>query len=239
MHRRFRLLVFDLDGTLVESSLDLALSVNATRAQAGLPPLPEPRIASYIGNGAEMLIRRSLGRRATPQSVRQGLEFFLAYYREHMLDHTGPYPGVRAALERWQENGTKMAVLTNKPEMFSKAMIAGLGLGDCFARIYGGNSFPTKKPDPYGLRLLMSELRCSADRTLMVGDSGVDVRTARNAGTLCAGVTYGIRPEDFDLDPPDFLVDDLRHLASGLDGPQRGAANAGGEFAAPAVTRRS
>ena len=214
MHSRFELLVFDLDGTLIDSTLDLALSVNATRAQAGLPPLGIPRISSYIGNGAEMLIRRSLGRGATESSVRRGLEFFLRYYRDHMLDNTALYPGVREALGDWRAEGAEMAVLTNKPVRFSAALLAGLGLACWFSRIYGGNSFATKKPHPHGLRRIMSELGYGRERTLMVGDSAVDVLTARNAGTACAGVTYGIRPEGFARHPPDILVDDLRELAA-------------------------
>ena len=229
MKPKFDLLVFDLDGTLIDSTLDLALSVNATRAQEGLAPLPTAQIASYVGNGGDMLIRRSLGPGASAESVRQGLRFFLMYYREHMLDNTRLYPGVREALEAWRAAGTGMAVLTNKPERFSADLIAGLGLGDFFARIYGGNSFATKKPDPYGLRLIMRELGCGPETTLMIGDSSVDVFTARNAGIACAGVTYGIRPEDFETAPADILVGDMRELVeclearSGSNGFQGGA----------------
>lgn len=214
MRSRFDLLVFDLDGTLIDSTLDLALSVNATRAQAGLSPLSIPRISSYIGNGAEMLIRRSLGHDAAEAAVRRGLVFFLQYYRDHMLDNTTLYPGVREALDDWRADGAEMAVLTNKPVRFSEALLAGLGLGQWFSRIYGGNSFATKKPDPHGLRRIMSELGYRRAQTLMIGDSAVDVLTARNAGTACAGVTYGIRPEGFEEHPPDILVDDLRELAA-------------------------
>ena len=210
----YELLVFDLDGTLIDSSLDLALSVNATRAQAGLDPLEIEQVAAYVGNGAEMLIRRSLGPGASDQDVRQGLHFFLCYYRDNMLVNTRLYPGVREALESWRAAGKAMAVLTNKPVVFSRDLVAGLGVADCFTRIYGGNSFPTKKPDPYGLRLIMSELGCAPGQSLMVGDSAVDVLTARNAGVACAGVTFGLRPEDFERHPPDILVDDLRDLAA-------------------------
>lgn len=212
MDSRFGLIVFDLDGTLIDSSKDLTLSVNATRAHAGLPPLAMEAVASYIGNGAEMLIRRSLGPDAPEGAVWEGLAFFLQYYRENMLVHTKLYPGVREALDRWRRHGTAMAVLTNKPEGFSRELVAGLGLRDYFTSIYGGNSFETKKPDPHGLRLIMRETGFRPERTLMVGDSAVDVLTARNAGVACAGVTFGLRPEDFERHPPDLLVDDLRDL---------------------------
>lgn len=217
MDSRFGLIVFDLDGTLIDSSMDLALSVNATRAHAGLPALAMETVASYIGNGAEMLIRRSLGPDATEDAVWEGLSFFLRYYRDNMLVHTKLYPGVHEALDGWRRDGTAMAVLTNKPERFSRDLVAGLGLRDYFSRIYGGNSFETKKPDPYGLRLIMRETGFRPDQTLMVGDSSVDVLTARNAGVACAGVTFGLRPEDFELHPPDVLVDDLRDLEPRLN----------------------
>ncbi len=214
MRPLIELLVFDLDGTLIDSTLDLALSVNATRANAGLAPLDVPTISSYVGNGAEMLVRRALGPAAGESDVRAGLEYFLHYYYVHMLDNTRPYDGVREALSQWRQRGVPMAVLTNKPERFSRDLIAGLGLADWFLRIYGGNSFTTKKPDPHGLRTIMRELGSDPRNTLMVGDSSVDVLTARNAGSHCAGVLYGIRPEDFETCPPDIEVADLRDLNS-------------------------
>ncbi len=218
MRSGYELLVFDLDGTLIDSTLDLALSVNAMRANAGLAPLDTETVASYVGNGAEMLIRRSLGLDAAEEDVRVGLAFFLRYYYDHMLDNTTLYQGVYEALDAWRAKGLEMAVLTNKPERFSRDLIAGLGLAGWFARIYGGNSFETKKPDPYGLLLIMRELGFDADHTLMVGDSSVDVLTARHAGTACAGVSYGLRPGDFERHPPNVMVDDMRDLDAVLMG---------------------
>ena len=209
---RVKLLVFDLDGTLINSTLDLALSVNATRANAGLGPLDVETISSYVGNGAEMLVRRALGPTASEPDVRSGLAFFLRYYYVHMLDNTCLYDGVEEALSEWRRIGVTMAVLTNKPERFSRDLLAGLGLGGWFARIYGGNSFSTKKPDPYGLLRLMRELGSGPSETLMVGDSSVDVLTARNAGTQCAGVLYGLRPGDFERHQADIMVGDMRDL---------------------------
>ncbi len=226
MAGRFGLIVFDLDGTLIDSSADLALAVNATRGEAGLPPLSMERVAAYVGDGAPMLVRRALGRGASDAAVREGLEFFLRFYRENMLVHTRLYPGARAALDGWRSSGTTMAVLTNKPVRFSTELIAGLGLAGYFERIYGGNSFETKKPHPHGLRTIMRETGFGPAGTLMVGDSSVDVLTARNAGVACAGVTYGLRPLDFASHPPDVLVDDLRDLPARLNGslpgPPRG-----------------
>jgi phosphoglycolate phosphatase len=205
------LLVFDLDGTLIDSKLDLALAVNATRAQAGMGPLPHEIVYSYVGNGAPVLIRKALGPEVSDVQVEQGVQFFLDYYREHMLDNTGLYPGVASALEQWSGK-KKLAVLTNKPERFSRMILEGLGVGQRFARVYGGNSFGTKKPDPYGLNRLMGELDVASPRTLMVGDSSVDVLTARNAGVRSCGVTYGLQPETFEQHPPDVLIDHMEEL---------------------------
>ncbi|MDP9171714.1 MAG: HAD-IA family hydrolase, partial [Acidobacteriota bacterium] len=141
------------------------------------------------------------------------LEFFLAYYRDHMLDNTQLYPGVKGALDRLLASGEKMAVLTNKPVRFSRAIVQGLGVGDHFFQIYGGNSFEQKKPDPIGIETLLLESGASRERTIMVGDSGVDIRTARNANVRACGVSYGFQPEGFREDPPDILVDDMNELA--------------------------
>ncbi len=205
------LLVFDLDGTLIDSKLDLALAVNAARAAAGMVPLEHETIYSYVGNGAPVLIRKSLGAAASDEQVEESLQFFLDYYRGHMLDNTCLYPGVADALRHWTGEKT-LAVLTNKPEKFSRMILDGLGVAGSFVRVYGGNTFETKKPDPFGLRRLMDELEVPPERTLMIGDSAVDVQTARNANVRCCGVTYGLQPETFEEYPPDLLVDRMGEL---------------------------
>ena len=206
------LLIFDLDGTLIDSKLDLVHSVNAARNLMGLPNISEGLVSSYVGNGAPVLMRRALGPEASDADVERALEFFLAYYREHMLDNTSLYPGVREALDHLLEAGAKMAVLTNKPVRISRAIIDGLGLGSHFFQVYGGNSFEQKKPDPIGIEALLTESGAARERTIMVGDSGVDVRTARNARVLACGVSYGFQPESFLQDPPDILVDEMAEL---------------------------
>lgn len=208
-----KLLIFDLDGTLIDSKLDLAHAVNATLAHMGMPALEHERVYSYVGNGAPVLIRRALGDEATEHQVEEALEFFLEYYREHPLDFTRLYPGVRVSLERLWQAGKQMAVLTNKPVRISRAILVGLRAQDFFFQIYGGNSFEFKKPHPVGVEALMRETGIGRDATLMVGDSGVDVETARNAGIACCGVTYGFQPETL-VDPaPDKLVDRMEELA--------------------------
>jgi phosphoglycolate phosphatase len=207
------LLIFDLDGTLIDSKLDLVHSVNAARQLMKMPPISEEIVSSYVGNGAPVLMRRALGPEASDEDVQRALEFFLAYYRDHMLDNTRLYPGVREALDRMLEGGAKMAVLTNKPVRFSKAIVDGLGLGGHFFQVYGGNSFEQKKPDPIGIETLLLESGAPRDRTIMVGDSAVDVRTARAAKVKACGVSYGFQPETFEQSPPDILVDDMNQLA--------------------------
>ena len=218
--QQVRLLVFDLDGTLVDSKQDLALSVNAMREEMGLAPLQLEMIASYVGHGVTLLVRRSLGAHATSENVEKGLAFFLAYYRDHMLDHTAPYPGVAEALEKL--DGHKMAVLTNKPVIFSREMLARLDFASHFAYIYGGNSFPQKKPDPIGLHKLMEDLQVSARETLMVGDSDTDILTGRNAGVWTCGVTYGFGAHTLQKVSPDLVIDDMRELPPLLNGHREG-----------------
>jgi phosphoglycolate phosphatase len=209
---RDQLLIFDLDGTLIDSSRDLADSVNAMLRSMGREPLPDEIVFSYVGNGAPVLCRRALGEHVSEDDVVRGLRFFLDYYREHMLDATILYPGVREALDCFHDAGIPMAVLTNKPVRFSLHLLQGLGVEMHFFRVYGGNSFEEKKPHPRGIELLMAESGAKHARTIMVGDSAVDVRTARNAGVVACGVTWGLQPETLELDPPDFLISEMGQL---------------------------
>jgi len=218
-----KLVIFDLDGTLIDSRLDLVHSVNAALRHIGRPELPDDVIASYVGDGAPILIQRALGGEAADETlVRKGLEFFLSYYREHKLDHTTLYPGIAEALATIQnsaypsKNGVprKMAVLSNKPVVPSRAIVEALGLGRFFSQIYGGNSFATKKPDPQGARKLLEEYGVPPQHAAMIGDSHVDVSTGRNAGMVTVGVTYGFAPHTLQQEPPDVLVDDPNELAA-------------------------
>jgi phosphoglycolate phosphatase len=206
------LLIFDLDGTLIDSSVDLAISMNATREYAGMPPLDPALIFSFVGNGAATLVRRALGPGAPEDLVQNALSFFLQFYRAHALEHTKLYPGVGEALEALVAEGHTLAVLTNKPVRISTDIIKALNLSDFFLKVYGGDSFPQKKPDPIGITTLQQEARLGADNTLMVGDSGVDVQTARNAGVRSCGVTWGFQPEAFEIDRPEYLVHSAREL---------------------------
>jgi phosphoglycolate phosphatase len=211
-----RVLMFDLDGTLIDSRLDLVHSVNATLRHMGRPELPHEAIYTLVGSGAAILVQRALGQGATDEESQRGLDYFLKYYREHMLDNTVVYPGVREGLEMLKARA--LAVLTNKPVKFSQAILQGLGLARYFRVVYGGNSFATKKPDPEGARVVLRDFQASPEQAMLVGDSVVDVHTARNAGTWSCGVSYGLGPEGFRSHPPDLLLDSLTELPEHLNG---------------------
>lgn len=215
--RLIKFLIFDLDGTLIDSRLDLIHSINATLRHGGRPELPGDVIATYIGDGAPMLVRRALGDPDDEAFVQRALEFFLSYYREHKLDHTHVYSGIHKALASIREgvNGhpRKMAVLSNKPVGPSRAIVEALGLGEFFMHVYGGNSFSTKKPDPLGAQALLKEAGCGPKETVIIGDSSIDVLTGRNAGLWTCGVTYGFAPQTLELTPPDVVVDSVGELA--------------------------
>jgi phosphoglycolate phosphatase len=219
-HREFdakkvKLLIFDLDGTLIDSRLDLVHSVNAMLRHFKRPELPDDVIASYVGDGAPMLVRRALGDPKDDGFVKAALEHFLAYYRVHKLDHTKVYEGVSESLEIIRNangSGRQMAVLSNKPVHPSRAIVEALGLGDFFVRVYGGNSFPTKKPDPQGVRTLLEETSTPAGEAVIIGDSSTDVITGRNAGVWSCGVTYGFAPHTLCEAPPDVVIESPREL---------------------------
>jgi phosphoglycolate phosphatase len=207
---RIRALIFDLDGTLIDSKQDLVLSVNATLRAIGREELPADLVASYVGSGAPVLIGRALGGSPDSEELQRALRYFLSHYEQHQLDNTRAYPGVREALV--QLNGTPMAVLTNKPANISVRILEGLGLAQFFQVIYGGNSFVTKKPDPLGANTVLSDLQAAASEAAMVGDSEVDVQTARNAGMISAIVNFGFGIHDRGKYPADVYLDRMEEL---------------------------
>jgi phosphoglycolate phosphatase len=216
---KIKLILFDLDGTLIDSEKDLAASVNAMLRHFGRKELPLEIIDTYIGDGAPMLIRRALGDPAHAAIVQEALNYFLLHYKDHKLDTTLPYPGIPEAMERartYNGHTRKMAVLTNKPVRASRDIVAGLGLSPFLFQTYGGNSFETKKPDPFGAQTLMTEAGATPEETVMIGDSEVDVLTARNANLWSIGVTYGFAPHTLERTHPDILVDTPAELAQAL-----------------------
>jgi phosphoglycolate phosphatase len=220
-HRQFdphqiKLLIFDLDGTLIDSRLDLIHSVNAMLKHLGRPELSGDLIASYVGDGAPALVRRALGDPNDEKLLQEGLDHFLAYYRVHKLDHTHAYDGIKEMLTAVRDrNGIRrqMAVLTNKPVNPSRAIVEALGLAQFFTHVYGGNSFATKKPDPEGAQTILNETKSTPEATLIVGDSSIDIITGRNAGLWTCGVTYGFAPHTLRDASPDVTLDKPHELA--------------------------
>ncbi|MBO0910851.1 MAG: HAD hydrolase-like protein [Acidobacteria bacterium] len=209
-----KLVIFDLDGTLVDSRVDLVNSVNAVLRHFHRPELPGDVVASYVGDGVSMLVRRALGDPTDEGFFKEALEYFLAYYREHKLDHTEVYRGIPEALAEIRSNGgeRKLAVLSNKPVNPSRAIVEALDLGRFFVRVYGGNSFETKKPDPLGVHTLLEETGTAAEDAIIIGDSSIDVLTGRNASISTCGVTYGFAPHTLCEVPPDVVVDSPEQL---------------------------
>src|SRR5580704_1803530 len=207
-----RALIFDLDGTLIDSKQDLILSVNAMLSELGREELAEETISGYIGHGAPQLVARALGDGCTEGERQRALEFFLRYYETHKMDTTCAYPGVAETLEKLAS--MPMAVLTNKPVRISVRILDAMGLSQYFRAIYGGNSFETKKPDPLGARTILKELGAEPQGALLVGDSEVDVQTARNAGTLAAAVNYGFGMHDRRSYPADIYLDRFGELVT-------------------------
>lgn len=213
-----KLLVFDLDGTLIDSRTDLSNSINAMLTHFGKPILPEAVIASYLGDGASMLVRRALG---DPEGdihdqefVTEALAYFLDFYRIHKVDFTTVYPGVIESLEliRHTYPNLPIGLLTNKPVNPSRAICDHFNLSRFFFQNYGGNSFHTKKPDPHGLLALIAEARqlvsapIEPAETIMIGDSDVDVLTARNCGARSIGCTFGFSPHALAASQPDLVA---------------------------------
>ncbi|HEY5380865.1 MAG TPA: HAD hydrolase-like protein [Acidobacteriaceae bacterium] len=236
-----RLLVFDLDGTLIDSSLDLCNSVNAAMTALGKPTLPNAVIATYIGDGAAMLVRRALGDpgdldsrdpdAAGAQLFHHAFDLFLDFYREHKLDNTRCYAGVLSSLKsiRDRHPHLPMAVLTNKPVNPSRQICEALDLAPFFFQNYGGNSFSTKKPDPEGLLTLIAEadaLRKTHDPhtaplapadVVMIGDSDVDILTARRCGARSLGCLYGLAPHTLQAARPDLTAHHPTEWPAALD----------------------
>ena len=207
-----RAFLFDLDGTLIDSKLDLVNSVNFMLREMRRDVLPLATVASYIGHGAPRLVADALGPDSAEGDRKRGLEIFLAHYDKHNLDATRAYPGVVEGLEALQDR--PMAVLTNKPVKMSVEILEALGLRKYFRAVYGGDSFEKKKPDPAGAQAILKTLGAEPQKAAMVGDSDVDIKTARNTGMLAVAVNYGFGQHDRHAQPADLYVDSLQEIAA-------------------------
>jgi phosphoglycolate phosphatase len=217
--RRVDLVVFDLDGTLIDSAGDLAAAVNAALARIAprTPPVPLEKVRTLIGDGAALLVARTLEAAGVDVPLEAALPVFLECYEARLLDTTVLYDGVRESLDALRDR--TLAVLTNKPGEMSRRIMEGLGVAGRFARIWGAGDVPAKKPDPAGLRMLMAAAGIPPAAAVLVGDSAIDVRTGRAAGVRTVGVTYGLDPASLKATPPDLLISDLRELAPRLARP--------------------
>jgi len=205
-----KLVVFDLDGTLVDSSYDLCTGVNRMLQTVGAAPLEHAEVRSFVGEGARRLIEKARAARGLAHDVDTLLPVFLAAYREVLLERTRLYPGIAELLDGLPPR--RLAVLTNKPGDMSRAILSGLGVAHCFDWIWGAGDFPARKPDPVGLQRLLEAAAVSPSEAVFIGDSAIDVRTARGAGVRAIGVTYGFHPESLEEAPPDVRVSDPAHL---------------------------
>jgi phosphoglycolate phosphatase len=215
---RFTHLIFDLDGTLVDSKADLAAATNFMLAALALPTLTEPQVERLIGDGARVLVARALG----PQRadlVPRGFTLFMEYYVAHLLDQTQPYPGIHELLAAVHAQGLTLSVLTNKPEAPSRAILTGLGLADFFGVIVGGDTLPMRKPDPLGVHDLQRRTGIALAATLLIGDSRIDMATGHAAGVTTCGVTWGFDAEGMREYAPWFVADSVPQLATRLLSP--------------------
>ncbi|HEY3160996.1 MAG TPA: HAD-IA family hydrolase [Vicinamibacterales bacterium] len=188
-HLQRRLIAFDLDGTLIDSSRDLANSVNELLGTLGAPALPVHEVRSMIGEGAKVLIRRALAASGIPEDP-AAIARFLEIYDRRLLEHTVPYAGITDVV-RGARQRARIAVLTNKPLAPSEKVLAGLGMRDLFDEVIGSDGTYPRKPDPTALLALMERAGADPESTLMVGDSKIDYDTAKGAAARCCLVAYG------------------------------------------------
>lgn len=205
-----KLIIFDLDGTLIDSKHDLAESLNQTLLMLDIPPLPLETIFSSVGNGVSNLLKEALGP-ARQDEFARGVEFFLDYYEAHLLDTTVLYPGVREALDK--ERGCyQFSLLTNKPLYLTEKIVQGLGLSELFPISVGGDTYETKKPHPLGALSILERAGVGREDAMLVGDSANDVLTGNNSGIFVTGVAYGLGSGDFEVHPPDHEVDSFPEI---------------------------
>ena len=208
--RELDLILFDLDGTLIDSKKDIADSANYTLKFLGLPELHPEKIYSFIGDGVRKLLERTL----PPDHLRDiesAWTTFSDHYQANLLRTTVLFPGVTEVLTHFQ--GKSKIIVTNKPERFAIPVLEGLGVLSCFERIIGGESMPLKKPHPDAILTLLQEKKIRSDRTLMIGDGTNDIEAGKRAGVIICAVSYGLTDPGTLLEShPDLMIDDLREL---------------------------
>ena len=199
---RFRLVVFDLDGTLVDSRRDIAEAANRLIVECGAAPLPEEQVVRMVGEGVAVLVERATSAAGIHPVPEGALSRFMEIYSRGLLVHTRAYPGILEVV-RDLARSTRLAVLTNKPRSSSVTILDALGLRPFFWRILGGDNPWGRKPDPEALCQLVAEAGVTADTTVLVGDSGIDLQTSRGAGTRVCLARYGFGYDAFPFEPLD------------------------------------
>ncbi len=217
-----KLLIYDLDGTLIDSRWDIANAVNWTLKEMGFRELSLERISSFVGSGVHHLMRsvlnESLGEREVSEKdarankfLERSIKLYRSRYAEHLLDETKLYPSVRVVLEHFKDRC--QAVITNKPETFSHEILRGLGIDSYFFRVIGGDQAFAKKPSPESVLDIVKSAQVSSDETVLIGDSTIDIETGRNAGIKTIAVTYGFSGRrQVESSRPDFILSDLSEL---------------------------
>ncbi len=206
-----RLIIFDLDGTLIDSKNDIADSVNYTLKSLHLPSLQNSLIYSYVGNGVLPLLEKVISRSNKKSNLEDVLKVFRKHYEEHLLDSTRLYPGVMEILKHFSD--VNMGLVSNKPERFVKKILKGLNVDCFFPVVIGGDTLKTKKPEPEGINMIRDRFGVDPRETVIVGDGGVDIKTGKKAGIHTCGVSYGLRDkEEFVEAGADIIIDDIREL---------------------------
>lgn len=204
------LLIFDLDGTLVDTRQDLTNSVNFVRQNFGLPELPLVEVVRYVGDGVHKLMERTL-QSNDPNLIEEARRIFARHYREHCLDFSALYDGVLDVLHHFREK--KMAVISNKPDEFTLAILKGLGVGHYFKIILGGDSQPELKPSPAPILHILEKLGVPSEKAVIIGDGATDIESGKRAGIHTCAVTYGYRSREIlTQSQPELMIDHLSQL---------------------------
>jgi phosphoglycolate phosphatase len=226
MHAPLRTIVFDLDGTLIDTAPDLIATLNLTLAREGMAPVPYAEARKMIGGGARGMIEKALvaeGRADVKADLDRMFGDFVAHYAAHIADHSRPFPLLETTLDRLAADGYRLAVCTNKLEWLSVRLLDMLNLTRHFAAICGQDTFGMQKPDPEVLRRTIAKAGGTPDRAIMVGDSGTDVRTARAASLPVIAVTFGYSEVPIETLQPDRLISSYGELPAAIRGIEAAA----------------
>jgi phosphoglycolate phosphatase len=204
--------VWDLDGTLIDSGRDIAIAANAARADLGLPPLPEETVRAYVGEGAARLMDRAIGETEPAERRRLGLDRFFVRYGENLVVHTKPYPGIDALVKKLRG---RQAISTNKPGVFARGIVERLGWTGDFTALVGAGDVPNRKPAPDAVLKALALAGARVDESVFVGDTPIDIATARAVGIRFIGVSWGLRPRSELTDAP-LIVDTAGALEAAL-----------------------